>query len=81
VKSQLHVGDIVEVHQGRYVARALVIETYQSPTGERAVVQVPAEPGPDDESSTFNYKVDDLHASLPRERTRQIWNQRGRVFK
>jgi hypothetical protein len=53
-------GDLVSVRQGRYVVRARVIEFYKSPTGPRVTVQVPADPQPDVDTSTFSYAVDDV---------------------
>jgi hypothetical protein len=53
-------GDIVKVRQGGYVSRALVIEVYWSVKRYHAVVQVPVEPEPGEEPSTFSYPVDDL---------------------
>jgi hypothetical protein len=62
VNTRPKLGDVVAVRQGRYVVRARVIESYRSPTGPRVTVRVPADPAPDDDTSTFSYSVDDLEA-------------------
>jgi hypothetical protein len=52
-------GDIVKVYRG-FWERALVIEVYKGPRGYHAVVQVPVEPEPGEETSTFSYSVDKM---------------------
>jgi hypothetical protein len=52
-------GDIVKVNRG-FWQRALVIEVYWSVNKYHAVVQVPAEPEPGEETSTIDFSVDEM---------------------
>lgn len=60
VKTLPHVGDVVAFNFGGPIVRARVIETYTSAIGPRITVEVPAEPDPEVESTTFSLKLDDL---------------------